>query len=297
MDQTPQNPPQAEAPMSPAKETKKSGAGITLQSRDILLIILSVLLLVILGALMAYYLGTRAQKELNRNQKTENTVDQNKSDQEDQETEDESEDESEEEEESGAELMVPAGWSVVTSQYCNLSMVQPPKAEPYYYEVGSGKDPVEADEGSVWTFSESTDLESPLRGFDRRASMLKRTVLGGDYMPGWVSVYCRENSENYTTDSFATAFIAEQNATSVKVGSSEQTTMWDRPVYAVTYDGGLINPTKVHYIFATPTHLYEISTQIDSENPVVKESTEYILNNIVFGDEVKIVTTDTMSAQ
>jgi hypothetical protein len=189
---------------------------------------------------------------------------------------------------------VPADWIFVKSEKCNVLFPLLPKKPPYYREIDSSTYPPsridDNDSGRFWQFEEYGSFEDYSSG---DGNVTTRTIYraadedGSELVAAAVEVTCWFNTNSHTTKTWAMHF--EQlvlNNPATKVESKQDDNMWGKRVTIGQFVGGLygIYGDDSYYLFATEKHTYKIRTVIGSTTKLTRDTTNKILNNLVFLD-------------
>lgn len=178
---------------------------------------------------------------------------------------------------------LPTDWTTKTSSTCKVTLSIPPKKAPYYIpKTTQGIN----DEGRYWLFEERANTGDALFTHLVNAYMGNPSELGNDYLSGSVNVLCGPNTSNYTTSSLVTAYekrYTDGTYSGLTIKEKETVSLWNKDVTKLIIAGGMFDEYP-SYLFATPTHVYMITTLSKSENPFVKQTTQKVFENLKFLD-------------
>jgi len=179
---------------------------------------------------------------------------------------------------------IPAEWLREKSLACNTSFRIPPAEEPYMMPRDPNTPPSSIDdEGKFWIYEE-TDTKLFILTHMVRAIFKNPELPASGYVSSAVEVYCAENDEGFTTESF---FIQIQNDllenySVVKINTVGGAELWGREVRSATFEGGTFDSNDIYYIFSTNAHVYMVRAFGESANANMQAVRDQILQAVQF---------------
>lgn len=178
---------------------------------------------------------------------------------------------------------LPDGWRYQQSEACKVSVPIPPSTETY-----TGKELAEA--GYAWSWNEVPDMRSTgLFNSEATVTLDYQGALDSGYVPGMVRIQCQPNTQNYTNQSLFEAVKSnyEQvmssengNYTAHTLGELEK---WNQTVMEIKTDKLLnANNQDKEYLLATPSYIYSISKVSMSDDLLVQQTSQQILDLLQF---------------
>jgi len=175
-------------------------------------------------------------------------------------------------------------WSREKSIVCGTTFAIPPIEEPYIIPRDPNTPPSSIDdEGKYWIFEDAGSKLLMLNHMSR--AIFKNPELpASGYVSSAVEVYCADNTEKFTTESFFVKIQNDllQNYSVIKLKTVGGAGLWGREVRTATFEGGTFDANHMYYVFATNTHVYMVRAYGESTNPDVQAIRDQILLGLQF---------------
>ena len=182
------------------------------------------------------------------------------------------------------DLDIPSDWGRDKSLVCNTTFRVPPAEEPYIIPRDPNTPPSSRDdEGKYWIFE---DADAQLFTLNHMARVIFKNpeLPASGYVSSAVEIYCTENTEKLTTESF---FVKIQNNllenySVIKLNPVGRARLWGREVRTATFQGGSFDAKDIYYIFATAKHAYMIRSYGETANTDIQAVRDQILLGLTF---------------
>lgn len=184
---------------------------------------------------------------------------------------------------------IPDSWSLQANADCNIQVPLPPKAPPYYTPDQNTPQPVGGLAGSFWQFRDAGSSEFI---FNKNITAIyAHPEAANGVIPGAVDIHCTNNTQSLSSQQLVDQIernLAVDNPVSeqfeeaqIKLGNPQPLTKWGFPVVKANISGGFYGD-RDYYFLATPSNLYMISTKVDADDQLVRDTTQQIFDNLQF---------------
>ncbi len=195
-------------------------------------------------------------------------------------------------------------WKYETDSECGVTMPIPPAESPY---ITSSIGEHDMDAGHIWILTHAgaypeliakvADTYESIHTYAAMFGSTKRS-LGSGYISSMVTVHCAPNSNGYNNDQLVTVLKEKLNEYNKIPHQSEHGKQPDRYVLTSVIDGKRwgqnvvdiqfdeVSDTgekvsKNNTMFSTPTHIYQINIDGQSQNSFIKETAQKIFENLL----------------
>jgi len=173
-----------------------------------------------------------------------------------------------------------ANWKRASSTYCGIAFLLPPDEEPYYELINN-----DSTNPQYRRFWQVREVQQQDLLFTYATSVMHvADIEASGFISGAVTINCATNTNNSFTQPAQVVdslFLGYDKDSGISVKSRKETTMWDKNVVEVQYQGGMFDDTP-YYFLVTPKYIYRISKRVGSTKDIVKTTANQIFDSLTF---------------